>query len=82
MLVRTAFGLLLTTAAAAAAPNGAASSDRSELKKYCTGDYFTYCGDLEPDGPEVQACFRQNKAKLSPNCQAAITAYTKGQKRG
>ncbi|MDR7039302.1 MULTISPECIES: hypothetical protein [Methylobacterium] len=82
MLVRTVSALLLTTAAAVAAPGGATSADRSELKRSCTGDYFTYCGDLEPDSPEVQACFRQNKAKLSPNCQSAISAYTKGQKRG
>ncbi len=52
------------------------------LKQHCTGDYLTYCGNFPPDGPEVQACFRHNKAKLSPECQAAITSYMKGQRKG
>ncbi|TGD96007.1 hypothetical protein [Methylobacterium nonmethylotrophicum] len=71
--------LALTTGAALAEP---VLADRAVLKQYCTGDYLTYCGNLAPDGPEVQACFRQNRAKLSPNCQAAITSYVKAQRKG
>ncbi|HEV7439920.1 MAG TPA: hypothetical protein VGN94_09910 [Methylobacterium sp.] len=82
MLVRTALALLVTTAGALAAPSTGTAPDRSALKQYCTGDYLTYCGDLAPDSPEVHACFKQNKAKLSPNCQSAITSYTKAQKKG
>jgi hypothetical protein len=31
---------------------------------------------------QLRACFRQNKAKLSQNCQAAITSYMKAQRKG
>lgn len=79
MLLRSTLILALTTGAALAEP---VVVDRAVLKQYCTGDYLTYCGNLAPDGPEVQACFRQNKAKLSPNCQAAIASYVKAQRRG
>ncbi|KMO20960.1 hypothetical protein [Methylobacterium platani] len=78
MLLRSTLILALTAGAALAEP---AAIDRTVLKQYCTGDYLTYCGNLSPDGPEVQACFRQNKAKLSPNCQAAIASYVKAQRR-
>ena len=76
--------LALTGAAALlAAPAQAQQSKRGNetLKKYCTGDYLSYCGEFAPDSAEVRACFKQNKAKLSPNCQAAITSYNKAQKR-
>jgi hypothetical protein len=79
VLFRSTLILALTTGAALAEP---VVVDRAVLKQYCTGDYLTYCGNLAPDGPEVQACFRQNKAKLSPNCQAAIASYVKAQRRG
>ncbi|TNC12782.1 hypothetical protein FF100_14060 [Methylobacterium terricola] len=79
MLLRSSLILILTAGAACAQP---ALVDRATLKQHCTSDYLTYCGNLPPDGPEVQACFRQNKAKLSPDCQAAITGYVKAQRRG
>jgi hypothetical protein len=83
MLTRTALALVLTTTCALAGPTQQASvPDRAALKQYCTGDYLTYCGNFPPDGPEVQACFKQNKAKLSGPCQAAIVSYTKAQRRG
>lgn len=43
-----------------------AGSDRSALRQRCGGDYATYCDDLPPDSPEVQACFRKNMGNLSP----------------
>ncbi|QRE73338.1 hypothetical protein [Methylobacterium aquaticum] len=79
MLLRSTLIFVLTTGAALAQP---VMADRAVLKQHCTGDYLTYCGNFAPDGPEVQACFRQNKAKLSPDCQAAITSYMKGQRKG
>ncbi|CAO4146348.1 hypothetical protein LNAOJCKE_0886 [Methylorubrum aminovorans] len=79
MIVRTAIALMITTSAALAGP--AAPADREALRQYCTGDYLSYCGEFAPDSAEVRACFKQNKAKLSPNCQAAITSYNKAQKR-
>ena len=47
------------------------------LKKYCTGDYLTYCGNLSPDDPAVDKCFQTNWTKLSENCRRAIDAYEK-----
>jgi cAMP phosphodiesterase len=46
------------------------------LKKYCTGDYLSYCGNLAPDDPATDACFKTNWKKLSENCRRAIDAYT------
>lgn len=80
MIGRTALALLLTTGAALAAP-AAQPADRDALRQHCTGDYLSFCGEFAPDSAEVRACFKQNKAKLSPGCQAAITSYTRSQKR-
>lgn len=56
--------------------------DRAALKASCGGDYATFCGDLAPDGPEVQACFRKNLADLSPACRAEIGRREKSGKKG
>ncbi len=80
MIVRTALALMITTSAALAGP-AAPVADRDALRQHCTGDYLSYCGEFAPDSAEVRACFKQNKAKLSPNCQAAITSYNKAQRR-
>ncbi len=78
MLVRTTIALVLTTSAALAAPE----TNREALRQYCTGDYLSFCSDYAADSPEVKACFKQNKARLTPDCRAAIASYTKAQKRG
>lgn len=70
--------LVLALAATAAR----AEPDRTALKQRCGGDYATYCGDLAPDGPEVQACFRKNMANLSPACRAEIERQGKGGRKG
>ena len=33
-----------------------------------------------PGGPEVEACFRQNLRKLSPDCARAIRTYQREKK--
>jgi hypothetical protein len=45
------------------------------LKKYCTGDYLSYCGNLSPDDPATDACMQRNWKQLSENCRRAINAY-------
>jgi hypothetical protein len=69
-------GLVLTPIAAQAEP----ASMREVLKRACTGDYFEFCGDHEPGGPEVEACFRTNMKNLSSACASAITAFKREQK--
>ncbi|WP_438345160.1 3',5'-cyclic-nucleotide phosphodiesterase [Methylorubrum populi] len=83
--------LALTAAAVLlAAPVQAQQSKRGNetLKKYCTGDYLSYCGNLDPDDPATDQCFKTNWSKLSENCRRAIDAYTppkdsaRGNKKG
>lgn len=71
-----AFGLVFAPIAAQAET----ASLREVLKRACTGDYFEFCGDHEPGGPEVEACFRTNMKNLSPTCASAITAFKREQK--
>ena len=77
-----AFVALLSLAHATAALAMDPGPYKAEFKRNCTGDYLTYCGNLSPDGPEVQACFKQHKAELSPSCQSTIAAYQKATKGG
>ncbi|MFE1599129.1 3',5'-cyclic-nucleotide phosphodiesterase [Methylobacterium sp. ID0610] len=74
----TSFALLLAGASLIAGP-AAAQRDDPTLKKYCTGDYLTYCGNLPPESPEVDRCFEKNMSKISTNCKLAIDAYEEGQ---
>ena len=80
--------ILLAVAAATALtlPAAAQQSKRGNetLKKYCTGDYLTYCGNLATDDPALDKCFQTNWTKLSENCRRAIDVYQKtdGKKKG
>lgn len=47
----------------------------ADLKKYCTGDALSFCGNIDPDSKEMDACFKKHRAELSENCRRAITAY-------
>lgn len=40
----------------------------------CRGDMQTLCGAVERGGGRKIACLKENQAKLSPGCQAAIQA--------
>ncbi|MHC2019966.1 cysteine rich repeat-containing protein [Methylobacterium sp. CM6247] len=46
-----------------------------DLKKYCTGDALTHCGDIDADDPAMDACFKKNRNKLTENCRRAMDAY-------
>jgi len=75
----TSLALVLSGAAALLiAPAQAQQTKRGNdtLKKYCTGDYLSYCGNLDPDDPATDQCFKTNWTKLSENCRRAIDAYT------
>lgn len=79
LAVILAAGLALPAVQAMA--QGAPQTKRGNetLKKYCTGDYLTYCGNLSPDDPAVDKCFQANWTKLTENCRRAIDAYEKTQ---
>ena len=50
--------------------------DQAILQQHCAGDFITFCSGLPPvNGPETQACFEKNMAKLSPGCQGSIQTY-------
>lgn len=71
--------IFLAAAAALALtlPAAAQQSKRGNetLKKYCTGDYLQYCGNLGTDDPKLDACFQKNWKQLTENCRRAIDAY-------
>lgn len=65
-------GLAMAMTASAVAQT---SAERQALQDNCTRDYFMHCAGLSPDGPEIRACFKRNRAKLSQGCNSAIAAY-------
>ncbi len=67
------FAAPLLVSSAFAAPES--KRGNADLKKYCTGDMLKFCGDIDPDSKEMDACFTKNRAELSENCRRAITAY-------
>jgi hypothetical protein len=72
-------GLLLAATPVHAAPISA--EDKAVLQQQCMGDFTTFCGDMPPDdGPETQACFEKNMAKLSAGCRGAIQNLKAGKK--
>ncbi len=40
----------------------------------CAADYYAYCSQHDPDGPEVRVCMRRNGRKLSQRCLRALVA--------
>ncbi|ABY29585.1 MAG: cysteine rich repeat-containing protein [Methylobacteriaceae bacterium] len=70
-------GLLLAAPFVVASASAAPESKRGnpDLKKYCTGDALQFCGGIDSDSPEMDACFKKHRAELSENCRRAITAY-------
>lgn len=73
--------LLLSTVTTSVIAAPMSADDKAALRQQCMGDFTTFCGDMPPeDGPETQACFEKNMAKLSPGCQGAIQSYKQGKK--
>ncbi len=71
---RTALAVSLALATPAMAKRG-----NDELKRYCTGDATTFCGEVDPDSPDMDACFKKHRDDLSENCRRAIDAYQAGE---
>jgi hypothetical protein len=69
-LLPAALAVALTCAGPALAKRG-----NAELKRYCSGDAATFCGDVDPASKAMNACFQAHRKELSPNCRRAIDAY-------
>ncbi len=59
-----------------------AQRDDPGLQMNCASDYFKLCAGADPDSPEVERCFARNRARLSAQCRAAISAYDRNSGRG
>ena len=66
-----ALALAAITPAAAQNPQ-----ERAALEQHCTSDYLRLCNMYDPGSPEVEQCFKDRTAELSPNCRSAIAAFT------
>jgi hypothetical protein len=55
-------------------PSSEAGAVSARVKMACAGDYFSYCSQYSPGGPEVRQCMRANGLKLSKGCVAALIA--------
>ena len=69
-----AFGLITITAPASAQ---AAERGNADLQTYCAGDALAFCAGIDPNSPQMDACFKKNMNQMSPNCRRAIDAYEK-----
>lgn len=69
-----ALSLVAVTTATSFAATGSKRGN-ADLEQYCAGDALSFCAGIPPDDPAMDACFKKNRAKLSENCQRAITAY-------
>ena len=43
-----------------------------EFEQACRGDAEQYCADVQPGGGRLLRCLKQNEAKLSAGCKAAM----------
>jgi len=59
------------------APAQWADGYKAALRQYCTSDHFNRCCEFDEGLPDVDACFKQNMAKLSPDCQKVIHSYAR-----
>ena len=74
--MKIALASLALAAAFAAAPALAQvppPASQPTTQQACAADVKTYCGHVKPGpGNPLAACMRQNDAKLSAGCKAAI----------
>ncbi len=49
--------------------SGASAQGTAEQRSACMNDAFQFCGADIPDVARIEACLRQNEARLSPACR-------------
>ncbi|AYO84203.1 hypothetical protein [Methylobacterium brachiatum] len=69
-------GFIAVASPALAAPT--ATRGNEDLQTYCAGDAITFCAGIDPNSPQMDACFKKNMSQMSPNCRRAIDAYKSG----
>ena len=69
--------ILATSLIAIASPASAQAPERgnADLQTYCAGDAIAFCAGIDPNSPQMDACFKKNMSRMSPNCRRAIDAY-------
>lgn len=67
-----AFSLIAITAPASAQMPERGNAD---LQTYCAGDALAFCAGIDPNSPQMDACFEKNMSRMSLNCRRAIDAY-------
>ena len=72
--------ILAVSLGAIAVPAAAQTLQRgnADLQTYCAGDAITFCAGIDPNSPQMDACFKKNMSQMSPNCRSAIDAYKSG----
>ncbi|MCJ2124767.1 3',5'-cyclic-nucleotide phosphodiesterase [Methylobacterium sp. J-077] len=50
----------------------------ADLQTYCAGDAIAFCAGIDPNSPQMDACFKQNMSQMSSNCRRAVEAYKSG----
>lgn len=74
--LRTALTLLVLASSALAGAAGAPRTQPEQaLSRACSGDLAALCPNANPDGPEVEECFRQHMKELSPPCAKAVSDH-------
>ena len=63
--------LLAATAASAAAQSGPTPQEQMA----CRGDAGKFCAEHIGKPPQMNACLRQNKAKLSDSCRKVVESH-------
>ncbi|MBR0902743.1 hypothetical protein [Bradyrhizobium liaoningense] len=63
--------LLAATAASAAAQSGPTPQEQMA----CRGDAGKFCAEHVGKPPQMNACLRQNKAKLSEGCRKVVESH-------
>lgn len=74
-LILTLGFIAVATPALAAPDASAAKRGNEDLQTYCAGDAITFCAGIDPNSPQMDACFKKNMSQMSPNCRRAIDAY-------
>jgi Cysteine rich repeat len=79
-----------STAESAPAPKAAASTaakkpstaQAAAIRSACRSDYMAHCSSVPTGGAAALNCLKQNKSKLSANCQQAVNAAGGGAASG